>query len=54
MKIIKGYENYKNIRLLQLVILRENPIQRGKTTNGKIGPVADQTYAIWNPTIFVI
>ena len=24
----------------------------GRTTNGEIGPVADQIYEIWNRTIF--
>ena len=28
--------------------------QRGRTTNGEIGPVADQIYEIWIRTHFVI
>ena len=28
--------------------------ERGRTTNGEIGPVTDQIYQIWNCTIFVI
>ena len=28
--------------------------KRGRTTNGEIGPVADQTYEMWNCSIFVI
>ena len=28
--------------------------ERGRTTNGKIGPVADKIYEIWSCTIFVI
>ena len=29
-------------------------VQRGRTTNGKIGPVTDQIHEVWNCTIFVI
>ena len=28
--------------------------ERGRTTNGLIGPDADQIYEIWNLTIFLI
>ena len=29
-------------------------LKRNRTTNGEIGPIADQIYKVWNCTIFVI
>ena len=40
--------------VMKFTILTDATCQRGRTTNGKIGPVADQIYEIWNCTIFVI